>query len=221
MKSILCIGDSNTYGVNPENNGRFDWNERWTGRLQTLLGDNYRIVEEGYNGRTTCFSDASDPFRSASYVLDVILKTHMPVDMVILMLGTNDFKTQFSMTAKVSGYGVKKIVDRIGRFSRAENRLCPKILIVSPIMMGEKISESRFWEYDDNSRRELEKLPSVLKEVSKLTETAFFDASTVAGPGSDQLHMTKESHARLAESLAQIVKALIQETKRKSPEVRS
>ena len=209
VKSVLCLGDSNTYGVDPENSGRFDRFTRWPGRLQLLLGDDYYVIEEGYNGRTTCFSDASDPCRSAVSVLDMILKTHLPLDLVIIMLGTNDFKTQFSMTAKVSGYGIKKVVDRIRRYCRAENKTCPKILIVSPIMMGDKIGESRFWEYDERSRVELEKVPSVYREVASLTDCGFFDASSVAVPGPDQLHMTRESHEDLGESLFKVVKEML------------
>ncbi len=206
MKSILCFGDSNTYGVNPEDNSRFPYFERWTGRLQRLLGfEEYHVIEEGYCGRTTCFSDDSDEMRSGIKALDMILKTHSPLDMVVIMLGTNDFKAQFSMNAKVSGYGVKKIVERIKKYSIAEEKKNPKILIVSPIAMGEKIEESRFWEYDNNSRRELEKLSSVLKRVAEETGALFFDASTVASPGPDQLHMTKESHERLALSLSPLI----------------
>lgn len=209
VKTVLCLGDSNTYGVDPENNERFDRYIRWPGRLQLLLGDDWYVIEEGYCGRTTCFCDASDPQRSAICVLDMILKTHMPLDLVIIMLGTNDFKTQFSMTAKVSGYGIKKIVDRIRRYCRAENKTCPKILIVSPIKMGEKIEESRFWEYDEKARLELEKVSSVYSEVASLSDAEFFDASTVAFPGPDQLHMTNESHELLAESLFKVVKKMI------------
>lgn len=209
MKAVLCLGDSNTWGVNPDGSGRFSWNERWTGCLQSLLGDEYHVIEEGYCGRTTCFSDASDPFRSAFFVLEPILKTHMPLDLVIVMLGTNDFKTQFSMTAKVSGYGMKKLVDKIRGYCRAENKACPKILIVSPIMQGKGIMSSRFWEFDENSKSEIEKLPYILEKVAEMTESSFFDASTVAVPGRDQLHMTRESHLRLSESLAPFVRKLL------------
>ncbi len=209
VKSVLCLGDSNTYGVNPENNERFDRNTRWTGRLQSLLGDEYLVIEEGYCGRTTCFSDASDPFRSAISVLDMILKTHMPLDLVIVMLGTNDFKSQFSMTARASGYGIRKIVDGIRKYCRAEDRVCPEILVVSPIMMGEKIGESRFWEYEDKARLEFRKIPSVYSEAARASGAEFLDASSVACPGPDQLHMTRQSHALLAEKLAEKVRNML------------
>ena len=79
--------------------------------LRLLGQEDYQVIEEGYCGRTTCFSDDSDEMRSGIKVLNMVLKTHCPSDMVIIMLGTNDFKAQFSMKAKVSAFGVKKIVE--------------------------------------------------------------------------------------------------------------
>ena len=202
MKSILCFGDSNTYGVNPENNGRFDRTERWTGRLQSLLGPDYYVIEEGYKGRTTCFADDSDPFRSGIKVLDLIMKTHSPLDLVIVMLGTNDFKTQFNMTAKVSAHALKKIVEKIKSYGA-------QVLIVSPIMLGADIENSNFWELDRHSAEEIQKTPDFYSRVASLTGSAFFDASTVASTGSDSLHMNAQGHKALAAALYEQVKTIL------------
>ena len=202
MKSILCFGDSNTYGVNPENNGRFDRTERWTGRLQSLLGPDYYVIEEGYKGRTTCFADDSDPFRSGIKVLDLIMKTHSPLDLVIVMLGTNDFKTQFNMTAKVSAHALKKIVEKIKSYGA-------QVLIVSPIMLGADIENSNFWELDRHSAEEIKKTPDFYSRVASLTGSAFFDASTVASTGPDSLHMNAQGHKALAAALYEQVKTIL------------
>jgi lysophospholipase L1-like esterase len=202
MKSILCFGDSNTFGVNPENNERFSRTERWTGRLQTLLGPDYYVIEEGYCGRTTCFSDDSDPFKSAIKVLDLVMSTHKPLDLVILMLGTNDFKTQFSMTAKVSGYALKKIAEKIHAYG-------VQVLIVSPIMLGEGVENSRFWEMDRRAFEEIKKVPAVYSEVARLTGSFFFAASTVATAGPDCLHINADGHKALALALADKVKEIL------------
>ena len=202
MKSILCFGDSNTYGVNPENNGRFDRTERWTGRLQSLLGPDYYVIEEGYKGRTTCFADDSDPFRSGIKVLDLIMKTHSPLNLVIVMLGTNDFKTQFNMTAKVSAHALKKIVEKIKSYGA-------QVLIVSPIMLGSDIENSNFWELDKHSAEEIKKTPDFYSRVASLTGSAFFDASTVASTGPDSLHMNAQGHKALAAALYEQVKTIL------------
>ncbi len=202
MKSILCFGDSNTYGVNPENNERFGRFERWTGRLQALLGSDYYVIEEGCSGRSTCFSDDSEPLRSGIKVLDVIMKSHKPLDLVLVMLGTNDFKTQYNMTAKVSGYALKKIVEKIQAYGT-------HVLIVSPIMIGQGVENSRFWEVDRRAYEEFQKVPEVYAEVARLTGSDFFDASKVACAGPDCLHMTFESHKALAEALCEKVKEIL------------
>ncbi len=209
VKSILCFGDSNTYGVNPDTEGRFNRAERWTGRLSALMGDGYYVIEEGYNGRTTCFSDDSDPNRSGYKALDIILKSHMPLDLIIVMLGTNDFKAQYSMTAKASANGIKKIVEKIRKYSISENKKVPEILIVSPIMMGEAIENSMFWECGEKERLELQKVPELYKMVAAMTHCHYFAASSVAYPGLDMLHMTKESHKALADSLSKLAEEIL------------
>ena len=90
MRTILCFGDSNTWGDPPGGNGRFAWHERWTGILQSSLGDGFRVIEEGLCGRTTCFDDPFSPNRNGLAYLTVALETHCPLDLLIIMLGTND-----------------------------------------------------------------------------------------------------------------------------------
>lgn len=65
MKEILCFGDSNTHGYMPGIGTRYPADTRWSGRLGTLLGDGYHVVEEGMDGRTTAFEDEIQPYRSA------------------------------------------------------------------------------------------------------------------------------------------------------------
>ena len=209
IKSVLCFGDSNTYGVNPDTEERFNRDERWTGILSSLLGPKYYVIEEGYNGRTTCFSGDSDPNRSGYKALDIILKSHVPLDLIIIMLGTNDFKAQYSMTAKVSANAIKKLIEKIRKYAISENKKVPEILIVSPIMMGDDIENSRFWECGNKERIELQKVPAGYHQVACMMNCHFFDASSVATAGSDMLHMTRESHKALAESFAEIVKEIL------------
>ena len=94
MKEILCFGDSNTHGYMPGIGTRYPADIRWSGRLGTLLGDGYHVVEEGMDGRTTAFEDEIQPYRSALGYIDPCLKSHAPLDLVIIMLGTNDTKTR-------------------------------------------------------------------------------------------------------------------------------
>ena len=114
MKQILCFGDSNTYGLIPGTKDRYDWDTRWSGRIgQRLWEDGCRIVEEGLCGRTTVFDDPLRDGRRGTELLSVILETHKPVDVVVLMLGTNDCKTMYDTSAEVIGRGVERLLDQI------------------------------------------------------------------------------------------------------------
>lgn len=92
MKTIVCYGDSNTYGYNPENGFRYEYEERWTTILQKELKDSAIVIPEGLNGRTTSFEDELRPGRNGATYLDPCLHSHGPIDLVVLMLGTNDLK---------------------------------------------------------------------------------------------------------------------------------
>ena len=99
-KTILCYGDSNTWGYNPVNGLRYPEDVRWTGRLQKLLGPSYRVIEEGCNGRTTVYADPEEGWKCGLTYLCPCLNSHKPIDVVILMLGSNDLKRIFHASAQ-------------------------------------------------------------------------------------------------------------------------
>ena len=113
MKTVLCYGDSNTYGYNPVNGMRYGESIRWTCRLRDLLGDGYRVIEEGCNGRTTIYDDPVDGWKNGLDYLRPCLNSHKPVDIVILMLGSNDLKDTFHLTAREIADGAGVLVDTI------------------------------------------------------------------------------------------------------------
>ena len=99
MKTILCFGDSNTWGYNPENRQRFGPDERWTVILRNSLGEDYRVIEEGLNGRTTLWDDPIEGFKNGLDYLMPCLESHRPFDLITIMLGTKDLKCRFSVSA--------------------------------------------------------------------------------------------------------------------------
>ena len=92
MKTIVCFGDSNTWGYIPVTGHRLDYSKRWPGAMSYILGNSYKVEEEGVNGRTTCFEDPIYPKRCGTEFFEEVLLTNYPVDLVIIMLGTNDSK---------------------------------------------------------------------------------------------------------------------------------
>jgi len=132
MKRILCYGDSNTYGTPPlETLGqdrRFDPDTRWTGILRNELGAGFEVIEEGLPGRTTCHPDPLEgAFMDGLAVLPAILKSHNPLDLVILMLGTNDLKHRFSLTGFDIGSGMRNLCQCVAEYAPSAQTLmvCP------------------------------------------------------------------------------------------------
>ena len=118
MKTIVCYGDSNTYGYNPENGFRYEYEERWTTILQKELKDSAIVIPEGLNGRTTSFEDELRPGRNGATYLDPCLHSHGPIDLVVLMLGTNDCKTIFGASAEIIGKGIARLLEQINQETR-------------------------------------------------------------------------------------------------------
>src|SRR3989344_4846020 len=137
-KKILCYGDSNTWGAKPITfSQRYPVDTRWTGLLQKMLGENYWVIEEGLNGRTTSIDDTKREGRNGKTYLRPCLESHNPLDIVIIMLGTNDFKTRFNHTVAQAAQGVGELVKIVKQFSRNERGEEPKITVVSPIPIDE------------------------------------------------------------------------------------
>ncbi len=135
MRQILCYGDSNTYGLVPKENARYPWGIRWTSRLNEKLGlQQYRVIEEGLCGRTTVFDDPFRDHRNGAKFVNAVLETHGASDLIILMLGTNDCKTAYKTTPQLIGKGVETVIAKIRNFAPDS-----KILLVSPIHLGEKV----------------------------------------------------------------------------------
>ncbi|MCR5732249.1 MAG: G-D-S-L family lipolytic protein [Sphaerochaetaceae bacterium] len=205
MKHILCFGDSNTFGSKTESIGRYDYADRWTIKLNKLLGEDFHIIEEGLGGRTTVFDDPFEPGKRGLDDIDNILDSHKPLDLVIVMLGTNDTKQVFNASVKSIAYGLEVIIERIRAHECGE----PEILIISPILIAEDVENSRFVSFDKSSHFKSLEFASCFEKTAKKMDTFFFDAAMVAHCGSDSLHMTKESHDSLAKALLPVVKDIL------------
>ena len=138
MKNILCFGDSNTWGYEPLVARRYPTDVRWTGVLQKSLGSDYRVIEEGLNGRTTFISEDERPLRSGSDVLPIILESHRPLDLAIIMLGTNDLKLEFNLTVAEIAQGAKTLCELVMNSEYLEDHP-PEILLISPTHIGHNI----------------------------------------------------------------------------------
>lgn len=207
MRQILCFGDSNTYGLIPGTANRYSWGTRWTSILdEKLQFYGYRVAEEGLCGRTTMFADAYRPGRSGIDMLPAILETHRPLELVVLMLGTNDCKTAYETTPEKIGVGIERLLDQI----RREREDLP-VLLISPIHLGADV-EKYDREFDRRSVEVSKGLKRVYEQIAKRRGIAFLAASDVSLPGEkDQEHMTREGHAALAEAVFEKVREILLE----------
>ena len=189
---ILCIGDSNTWGATPgEDSLRLE--RRWTKVLQELR-PNDEIIEEGLSGRTITAKDTIVPVRCGVDTLPLLMLSHVPVDLVIIMLGTNDLKKQFNPSAKHLARGIEEFIKYIRNPHLVENYKTPKILVVSPVHLRDEILERQnsFGEYDENSLRQSRFLAQTYKEVTDKYGVDFLNASRVAETSVvDCIHMKK------------------------------
>ncbi len=210
MKTILCYGDSNTYGYNPANGFRYPADVRWTGVLKRLLGPDYMLVEEGCNGRTTVFDDPEEGWKNGLDYLKPCLNSHKPIDIVILMLGSNDLKKCFGASAAQIADGAGKLVQTIQEFTRVKQGYEPAIILVSPPLIGPGISGSPFsYAFDRTAIDRSRGFAAQYARVAKRLGCVFFDAAPVAPPSElDSLHLMPEAHRALAEALAKVVTGL-------------
>ena len=208
MINILCYGDSNTFGSIPMANKRYSIDERWTGRLQYILGNDYRIIEEGLGGRTTVFDDPFEPGRNGIAYIEIALETHKPLDLVILALGTNDVKVHFSATSNLITKGIKRLIGKIRNNNDTMGYKKPEILLLAPPPIGDKVDiVNDFSGFNENSVNISKELASKYKLLAEQEKVYFFDLGSIVQPSEeDQIHLDRESHKIIAENLAREIK---------------
>ena len=211
-KHIVCLGDSNTHGycADPmdcaDGGNRFNENERWPRVLEKLLGEEYLVLEEGLSGRTTVFPDPLHEGMPALDVVTPILMSHEPVDLLIIMLGTNDTKDRLGMNAACIALGMARLVDKCKSIPCWGNHE-PKILVVCPPHIGRELKDPCM---GDSCAAKSEELAKYMEPVALQRNCAFLDAEGIAEFNKvDYMHLTRKGHADLAAEIASIVPELI------------
>ena len=212
MKTILCYGDSNTWGAVPlhslDDVRRFDLTVRWPGAMRELLGAGYWVVEEGLNGRTTSHDDPVEgEHRNGRTYLLPCLETHAPIDLVILMLGTNDLKHRFAVTAWDIAASAGRLVDIIRSSGAGASGTAPRVLLMCPPPLARlDLLAGMFTDGREKSRA----LAPHYAAVARSRGCAFVDAGEViACSDVDGIHFDAGEHEALGAHLAGIVPGLV------------
>lgn len=211
-KRILCFGDSLTWGYDPVTCERFDEETRWPCVLQKELGSEYAVVEEGQNGRTIATDDPTKGFKNGiDYVIPCV-ESHKPLDLMIIMLGTNDMKTKFNYTAGDIADEMKIFLERVLSYNHFRMADKMKVLLVSPPLIGEGMPGSRFYDkfHDANARLVSQELAGKLEMLSKDYGVYFIDsAKYVEVSREDSLHLNAEGQVKLGKAIADFLKSTV------------
>ena len=212
QKNILCFGDSNTHGYNSKTGGRFDVNERWTKLLQQNLGDDYYIIDEGLSGRTTSFEDPVFEGLCGLNVIYPCMMSHEPLDLVIIMLGTNDTKDRFNANSFIIGKGLERLAQKTID-THAAWRGAPNVLLIAPPPIHPDYAKTAVaGEMGDKCVERSRGLAKEFKDVADRLHCHFLDAGSIPGIEMypyDWMHLSLESHKLLADELTKVMKEIL------------
>jgi len=214
MKTVLCFGDSNTWGFMPESitaplPARHPHDVRWPGVMAGKLGTGRRVIEEGQNGRTTVHDDPFAAARNGKAVLPALLESHKPLDLVVLMLGTNDLKSVFGVSPGEIANGVKILAQMILSSDAGIAGRPPKLLLLCPPAIGDQSHLPDVAAKLPQGRDRSLDLPRHYAALAASLDCAYLNTQTIIEPGSDGIHLDAAAHARLGAAVATVVKSLL------------
>jgi lysophospholipase L1-like esterase len=197
-RTVLCFGDSNTYGSIPgETGGRYGPDVRWPGVLARELGDGWRVVEEGLPGRTTVFDDPISPYRRGADYLPPCLASHAPLDAVVIFLGTNDLKARLGAGAFDIAAGVGALAQTALASGSGPGGLAPRVLLLGLPRLG----AGRSPEFHGAEEKAAE-LPRCLADEAASLGVDWLDLSELAYSPLDGIHLDPEGHVAIGEIVA-------------------
>ncbi len=213
-KRILCYGDSNTWGYIPGGFGRYDEDIRWTGVLQNEVKNWATVIENGIGGRTTCFENGWGECKNGKEGLGYALLAAYPIDIAVIMLGTNDLATRNAAVAK------QGINDLVMMLKRAEGYYLtsrpvfvgePKILIIAPPSLHPECRKGPLVFFRDKYE-ESRKFAEYYKEVAELQNVDYLDAADLLEVSEvDCVHMDEKGHEILGKAVARKIEEMIKE----------
>ena len=210
MANILCFGDSNTWGTIPtnavkipnQNKYRYNDNERWTALLQLALTDKHHIIEEGQPNRTLVHNEPFDGNKTGIRYLKSCLAQYYP-ELIIIMLGTNDLKSRFKLSAAEIGQGLTKLIEQTLSYYQSK----PKILIICPPTIAEVGNYAKMYA---GGAEKSKQLSQYYQQCAFDLACDFLDAGTIVTSSlEDGVHWHVEQHSLLAAALLPIIKSIM------------
>ena len=205
--SVLCFGDSNTYGYDPSTFGRYPADKRWTTILGEMLGEKYEVISEGLNGRTTAYDRPGAAWKNGASSFVAIMATHKPVDYLVIMLGTNDCNPGLDLSAEDIADGMEKLIMLAEEEAPGLQGYIPEIIIVAPGAIRADFSGSPFaYELTDGAVRKSEDIGDLYKGIAEKHMCRAVDATGAVEVSDDCMHLTETGHRQLAELICREIK---------------
>jgi lysophospholipase L1-like esterase len=212
MKSIVCYGDSNTWGCNPSDGSRFAIDVRWPGVMRNALGKDYWVIEEGLGGRTTVWDDPLEGqnayTKNGRKYLSPCLASHQPFDLIAIMLGTNDLKKRFSLPPSDIAIGAGKLIEIVKTSGSGLHGKSPDILLICPPPVA-PIDHPRFIEMFEGAEEKSKLLAQNYKAIAFQYGVHFLDAGQfVHSSPIDSIHLEPDAHHKLGLAMADKVRQI-------------
>lgn len=211
MKTVLCYGDSLTWGSDPETGGRHPSKERWPNVLQQALGSDAHVIAEGLRGRTTAYDEhLADCDRNGVRILPTVLYTHAPLDLVILALGSNDLKPAIAGTALAAMQGMRRLVELTGISAlRDGGTEPPAVLIVAPPPLCET-ANTEYAAMFAGGVEQSRMLATFYADLADDWGCGFFDAGSVARTSPiDGVHLDAENTRAIGRGIEPMVRLML------------
>ncbi|WP_375103902.1 SGNH/GDSL hydrolase family protein [Paenibacillus sp. RS8] len=210
-RTIVCFGDSNTWGYDAETDQRFTDEIRWTGLLDTELGNSYRVIEEGLPGRTSVSEDPLFEGLAGISYLYPCLMSHAPLDLVVIMLGTNDTKERFALTSYNIAQGIVRLALKAKGSGAGHAGKAPEVLVIAPPPIGAEYIHTPIGKpMGSNCSEKSMELSQHLAALLKGTDIHFMDSREYVSMNEiDYMHLDIQGHRNMADLVQNHVKRIL------------
>jgi lysophospholipase L1-like esterase len=211
MSTILCYGDSLTWGYDAVGPGRHAYEDRWPSVLGAELGSNVQVIAEGLNGRTTAFDDhVAGADRNGARLLPTLLTTHAPLDLIVIMLGSNDMKPWIHGNALAAKHGMSRLVDIVRGHDYPIESPAPQILLVAPPVVS-RTTNAEFKEMFAGGDKASMRLAGFYAALADEVGCGFFDAGSVAETTPlDGVHLDADNTRAIGRALVPVVRVMLE-----------
>jgi lysophospholipase L1-like esterase len=207
MPVILTFGDSNTHGSPPvQGQARLSRDQRWPCIMHRQLGEGWHLVEEGHGGRTTVHEDPIEGrHKNGIAALPLLIESHSPIDVITIMLGTNDLKSRFSLEPEDIAQSIGVLVQCVRTVGAAAGHV-PRILIIAPPPI---LETGPYQGHFRGGAAKSARLGPLIATIAAAQGTGFLDAGTVIESSRiDGIHFDEVQHGKLGKAVAAAVLAL-------------